>query len=833
MVEHRLAIQHGLTKLGPELDKFREQSNTQWHLSRKILDAIEMLLQNFAIPLAFISVNKMWPLVQNLEAGIKPEKEDLLSTIVNRFEVEELMAMPGRRFMGKDGQQMAAIVIQSWWRGMIQRKRYQAWRASKLRTGLVALHWLMNAKMARVRRLLQQSRADHLQTYRDRLAALAEAWPRMKNRRRLVIHLPSFGLQQHIRNEMGMAVAKTEHAQLARLCEIRDRLVDSIYISPVRFSADDDQYLAKFLGLYNAIKTGNSAEARAADDRYAIVVPETIGRFPGHSFHNSANLKYSAKSLSRLRALTAGRDAYIVPQCVTWEDLEIAAQLGVPLLGPEPDVARVYGSKSGSHRLLIASCVEMPPSQADIHTIEQIAEALSHLVASASEHLVWLLKIDTERNSRGLAVIDLREYQPARRLVRERARFGDEWYLGWSQEASAQKLQAEFQANNSLMALIKPVCPWAYESSKDYLSALAKYGGTIEAAAPPGSTTFSTDILVEPDGNFQIVASGDQFTLPNQQFIRLGATMPQTSMEPAVINERCRRIAETCRDRGVFGYVSVDFCVLPSGFKQSKPPKSREGSSRPRSTFSEGAESFASFETDNNEIIHSDSLWTTGLKIGYSLQLSMMQMFLFLIEGTFNGDKHRVDSTLIPEVNVRRRLVQPPPKPKQRFACYAYPLRHHGLKSISRTVFFQLCRAHGIGYDVKERCGSAFLLNDATSREELAMMCIADNLPDAVSGAARNLKVLDSEMASPTLSKSTSLVPKLTPEKLPGFMIDQPDNFVQVAQELDHILHTVFANEQIQMEQQALKEAQMVQEMIMKKKQMVEKDMPDAVSTDL
>ena len=47
-------------------------------------------------------------------------------------------------------------------------------------------------------------------------------------------------------------------------------------------------------------------------------------------------------------------------------------------------------------------------------------------------------------------------------------------------------------------------------------------------------------------------------------------------------------------------------------------------------------------------------------------------------------------------------LSQPPPSP-YRFAILSTRLLHSNLSVIHYSVFFQMCRAHGIGFDMKVR----------------------------------------------------------------------------------------------------------------------------------
>ena len=66
----------------------------------------------------------------------------------------------------------------------------------------------------------------------------------------------------------------------------------------------------------------------AAAGRVHFITPEQVGKFPRHHMSLSTVLLYSTRSLERLRHLTAGREAYIVPNVVGGDDLAVADMLG-------------------------------------------------------------------------------------------------------------------------------------------------------------------------------------------------------------------------------------------------------------------------------------------------------------------------------------------------------------------------------------------------------------------------------------------------------------------------------------------------------------------------
>ena len=93
----------------------------------------------------------------------------------------------------------------------------------------------------------------------------------------------------------------------------------------------------------------------------------------------STLLKYSPRTLKRIRHLIQGKQAYIVGGVAHVDDLAVADELGVPILGPEPAVAQLYSTKSGGRRIFMAAEVDVSPGQGDIYSLNQVRDRKHNL----------------------------------------------------------------------------------------------------------------------------------------------------------------------------------------------------------------------------------------------------------------------------------------------------------------------------------------------------------------------------------------------------------------------------------------------------------------------
>ncbi|NWY11035.1 IQCH protein, partial [Aphelocoma coerulescens] len=730
-LDWNIAVHHGtVDQKAPGFLALQQHHHSSWGSIVGFLERTEKLLKDHAVPLATINGQKLAQIASDFDFNENPTKSDILSVIKNQSAVEKILNRPGQRRRGQGGTAAAAADIPRRWRcpGAALGSGQQQWAA-----GVLGASWRSWNHRARVRNALREARHRHLENFYSRSKHLAANWNRIRTSRRTIIHIPSLGYSQCIREHIP-DLALQQNLQMGRLCDILDANVDVIYICPLALSEELLQYYNKLLGLQAAVRSGNPEDMADLQDRFKILTPEAINSFPEHHMCLATVLKYSPRTIQRLQVLIQSRDAYVVGGFPHQDDLAVADVLQVPLLGSEPAVAQLYSTKSGSKRIFASAGVQTPPGEWGIHSREQLLCALSQLILDNMEVQRWLFKVDDERGGNGTAYCDVISHLECYHWIqKEWQGHGPEvWSKSQARELALVKISQELPG--LLAQHVQPVNEKRFPTWEKFLQTFLSQGGVIEAFPFSASiTNLTVDLLIEPTGEVTMVSSGDQLHAEGP-LRSSGTTIPQRSVDPAVLNLLCSKIGEVCKSKGVLGYFSVDFVAFTH-------PQTRE-----------------------------QQVWATDLDLCYSDQLALTQLLLYVTDGNLDCGSSRLQGPLGSKESRSQQIQHEGTKPVSRILCFSLQpapsspwcavassqLRHSSLSGISYNLLLHTCKARGVGFDLQEKQGTVFVLYEDQKRHRLGMITIGEDLQGVLLTFARNLFIIHQEISAPNMQGETN-----------------------------------------------------------------------------
>ncbi|NXE37952.1 IQCH protein, partial [Ptilorrhoa leucosticta] len=719
-----IAVHHGtVDHKAPGFLALQQHQHSSWGSIVGFLEHTEKLLKNHAVPLATVNGQKLAQIASDFDFSENPTKSDVLSVIKNQSAVEKILNRPGQRCRGQGGSAVAAAEIQRGWRCRSAGRAALGSGQQQWAAGVLGASWRSWNHLARVRNSLREARHRHLENFYSRAKHLAANWNRIRTSRRTIIHIPSLGYSQRIREHIP-DLALQQNLQMGRLCDILDANVDVIYICPLALSEELLQYYNKLLGLQAAVRSGNPEDMADLQDRFKILTPEAINSFPGHHMCLATVLKYSPRTIQRLQVLIQSRDAYVVGGVPHQDDLAVADVLQVPLLGSEPAVAQLYSTKSGSKRIFASAGVPTPPGEWDIHSREQLLRALSQLILDNMEVQRWLFKVDDERGGNGTAYCDVISHLECYHWIqKEWQRHGPEvWSKSQACELALVKISQELPG--LLAQHVQPVNEKRFPTWEKFLQTFLSQGGVIEAFPFSASiTNVTVDLLIEPTGEVTMVSSGDQLHAEGP-LRSSGTTIPQRSVDPAVLNSLCSKIGEVCKSKGVLGYFSVDFVAFTH-------PRTRE-----------------------------KQVWATDLDLCYSDQLALTQLLLYVTDGNLDCGSSRLQGPLGSKESrnqqIQHKGTKPPTPRSPRCAVASSQLRHSNLSGISYNLLLHTCKARGVGFDLQEKQGTVFVLYEDQKRHRLGMITIGEDLQGVLLTFARNLFIIHQEISAPNMQGETN-----------------------------------------------------------------------------
>jgi hypothetical protein len=250
----------------------------------------------------------------------------------------------------------------------------------------------------------------------------------------------------------------------------------------------------------------------------------------------SEKLLERPRLLRRIAALIPDRSrSHLVPYNTTPMERDVALALGIPMYGADPRLFDL-GTKTGCRRLFAEEGVRHPIGFEDLHTFDQLVDAVLRLRAARPSVSEVIVKLNEGVSGEGNALVDLRNL-PAPGGLEER-------------EGVIHRLQS--------MQFERPDMPFAA-----YLAKFDQRGGIVEERITGVELRSpSVQLRVTPGGEVELLSTHDQMLggPSGQQY--LGCRFPADFAYARAISVDAAKIGSRLAREGVVGRFALDFVVV-------------------------------------------------------------------------------------------------------------------------------------------------------------------------------------------------------------------------------------------------------------------------------
>lgn len=220
--------------------------------------------------------------------------------------------------------------------------------------------------------------------------------------------------------------------------------------------------------------------------------------------------------------------AFLTVYNATPLERRLAVLLGIPLNGVDPELQHL-GTKSGSRRVFREAGVALPEGFEDLHSQDDLVEALDELRRKRPAIRKAVLKLDESFSGEGNAVF----------------RFPDE---------GGRPALAD--------ALSRVTLAVASETPDSYLGKFRTMGGIVEEFLEGEETRSpSCQIRIDPRCRVILISTHDQLLGGPTNQLYLGCRFPAEDGYRRQIQEAARRVGEVLAARGVVSRLGIDFVV--------------------------------------------------------------------------------------------------------------------------------------------------------------------------------------------------------------------------------------------------------------------------------
>ncbi|WP_083707264.1 peptide ligase PGM1-related protein [Intrasporangium flavum] len=377
---------------------------------------------------------------------------------------------------------------------------------------------------------LDQAEVERL--FDDLQARLPDVWRRIRQDDPLesVVVVPSMSIDR-IGPSAGAMNQALEERLLFLLLLLRQPRLRMVFVTSMPVSeAIIEYYLSLLPGVIPSHARSRLQLVSVGDSSATPLTDKLLGR-PRLLAHIASLVPDPARS-------------HLVPYTSTPRERDLALLLGIPMYAADP---RLYplGTKTGCRRVFAEAGVEHPYGTEDLHSTDDVVDALLDLHASRPSAPWALVKLNDGVSGSGNALVDLRDLPDA----------------SDASDASDPRVRetvVERLRNLQLEDTTVPV--------EAYLRRLEEIGGIVEERVVGDEVRSpSVQLRVTPLGELEILSTHDQILGGPTGQLYLGARFPADPAYATTITRDAERVGRVLADKGVIGRFALDFVVVRHG----------------------------------------------------------------------------------------------------------------------------------------------------------------------------------------------------------------------------------------------------------------------------
>ncbi|XP_076381797.1 IQ motif-containing protein H [Megalopta genalis] len=707
------------------LDLLGNQYSTKWYVV--LCPQIEKILLERHIPTLHFNPRATFNFLSNIHengANFILFKDDLIPLLQDDEESAWLSSWK-LQLQTVHKQVIAAILIQTYYRGYMIRKKIKESHQLYIAANVLWLNWLTVQKKKEIYERYLRNMLISMQTTRELSLKLSKEFVAIINKPHVVLHLTSLGYPMELRRPYEpKRFAMIQNMNILKICFVRNPNSEVIYIMAAKPTPE-------MLTMYTDFIESMSQD-KDIMKRICFVALSEGGTFRNRTLNVSRILHCSEESLREIRKKIAGKPAYFLPWVIDECDMRLAGNLGVALLSPDMEIQRKFLHRSNMASMIAAMGLSQAPYYGDIYNYETLCSMLARLIIDHTEVCVWTLKLNLGSLSkhRGKFLINHISIPFMPSIRKERERFGDEW--GPSCEPRNTFL-AKLQEHLPTVVADGTRLSRLFDSWNEFYVHIQKFGCLLQGTPrKKDGKKISVSLFVPKKGTkgkLKWLGTADILRLD----LHISATnvfmMPQTSLNNSKLEPDINKCARGLQKEGYFGYMTIEcYCYMDK---------------------------------------HSDKLIVLMENVHpfYSYVQSYMDWMKFAIGGTYFSEKNHFVAD-IPRHTWKRvssgyeQYLKAAPQWNEttdrygiaicelvnsRFATYTWPK----LKNL-----IEKC---GIVYNSEKKEGSAILLHDAELRTHGLLVAVSPAMSTTISMVHEKLSLLQQVLAKTAKKIETNM----------------------------------------------------------------------------